>query len=71
MTSVLAVARTRAPVLPEEQRLLNVEFRSPDGHTWTAIGGGATVAAAIAWARECCPGATTWAPVGWSNVYGD
>ena len=52
MTSVLADARTRAPVVPEEQSLLNVEFRSPNGRTWTAIGGGATVAAAIFWNVE-------------------
>jgi hypothetical protein len=37
-----------------EQRILAVEFRSPDGRSWHAIGGGATVPAAIDWARGSC-----------------
>jgi hypothetical protein len=53
------------------QRILAVEFRSTDGRSWRAIGGGATVAAAIAWARECCPGDTTWELVGWEDLYGE
>jgi hypothetical protein len=27
--------------------------------------------AAIAWARECCPGDTIWEVVGWEDLYGD
>jgi hypothetical protein len=37
-----------APPAPE-QRILAVEFRSPDGRFWHAIGGGARVPAAIDW----------------------
>jgi hypothetical protein len=63
----------RLPVAPAAlaQRILAVEFRSPDGRSWDAIGGGATVAAAIDWARECCPDDTTWELVGWEDLYGD
>ena len=53
------------------QRILAVEFRSTDGRSRNAIGGGATVAAAIAWARECCPGDTSWELIGWEDLYGD
>ncbi len=69
MTVALAHER-RAPAGHAEHQVLNVEFRSAEGRSWTAIGGGATVAAAIAWARECCPDGTTWWPVGWSDLYG-
>lgn len=36
-----------------QQRILAVEFRSPDGRSWHAIGG-ATVPVAIDWARGSC-----------------
>ena len=52
-------------------RVLNVEFRSADGRSWYAIGGGASVAAAIAWAQDSCPDGTTWAPVAWTDLYGE
>ena len=52
------------PVLPSvpEQRILAVEFSSPDGRHWKATGGGTTVAAAIIDARESCPDDATWHP---------
>ena len=53
------------------QLILAVEFRSSDGRSWSAIGGGATVAAALDWARECCPDDTTWELAGWEDLYGD
>jgi hypothetical protein len=59
-----------APPAPG-QLILAVEFRSIDGRSWNAIGGGATVAAAIAWAQECCPGDTSWELVSWEDLYGD
>jgi len=59
-----------APPAPE-QRILAVEFRSPRGRHWYAIGGGARVAAAIDWARESCPDDETWHLVGWNDLYGD
>jgi|SRR5665647_3022717 hypothetical protein len=62
----------RLPVAPAaaEQRILAVEFRSPDGRCWNAIGGGATVAAAISYARESCPDDATWDAVSWNDLYG-
>jgi hypothetical protein len=38
-----------------EQRILAVEFRSPDRCSWHAIGGGATALAAIDWRGEAAP----------------
>jgi hypothetical protein len=60
----------RLQAVPEQQ-ILAVRFRSPEGSWWRAIGGGATVAAAIRSARESCPGDTTWTAVAWSELYGD
>jgi hypothetical protein len=57
-----------APAAPE-QRILAVEFRSPDGRCWDAIGGGATVAAAIIDARASCPDDATWDAVSWNDLY--
>ena len=54
-----------------EQRVLTVEFRSPDGRYWNAIGGGATVAAAISYAHENCPDDTSWDAVSWNDLYGE
>ena len=51
------------------QRILSVEFRSPDGGSRKAIGGGYTLAAAIEWARESCPHGATWEPVGWEDLW--
>jgi hypothetical protein len=53
------------------QHVLSVEFVSSDGRTWQAIGGGSTLAAAIAFARDGCPTDTTWQPVRWNDLYGD
>jgi hypothetical protein len=61
------------PVAPavQAQQTLSVEFESPDGRSWTAIGGGDTVAAAIEWARESCPRGTNWEARGWEDLYGE
>ena len=53
------------------QRILAVEFRSFDGRRWRAIGGGWTVDAAIASARESCPKDVAWSLAAWSDLYGD
>jgi len=52
-------------------RILTVEFRTRDGRSWSAIGGGSTVAAAIASARESCPPDAAWDAVGWDDLFGD
>ena len=54
-----------------EQHVLAVEFRSADGRRWNAIGGGATVAAAIIYARESCPDEATWDAFSWNHLYGE
>jgi hypothetical protein len=54
-----------------EQRILAVEFRSADGRRWNAIGGGATVAEAIIYARESCPDDEPWDAVSWNDLYGE
>ena len=53
------------------QHILMVEFTSPDGRTWQAIGGGDTLPAAIAFAHDSCPTDATWQPTSWNNLYGD
>jgi hypothetical protein len=53
------------------QHILRVEFTSPDGRTWQAIGGGETPADAIAFAHDGCPTDTTWQPSHWNDLYGD
>ena len=62
--------RRRVPAAPT-QRILTVWFRSADGRHWNAIGGGATVAAAITDARQSCPHDTTWEALSWNDLYGD
>jgi hypothetical protein len=63
-------ATARAAVAPA-QSVLAVEFRSADGRRWNAVGGGATVTAAILDAREGLPEDATWEPVNWNDLYGD
>lgn len=53
------------------QLSLMVEFSSHDGRTWQAIGGGETLADAIAFAHRSCPTDATWQPVSWTDLYGD
>jgi hypothetical protein len=53
------------------QHILVVEFTSPDGGAWQAIGGGDTLADAIAFAHDSCPTHTTWQPKSWSDLHGD
>jgi len=53
------------------QRILAVEFRAGDGRQWSALGGGATVAAAISSARESCPDGVSWEAVAWDDLYGE
>jgi hypothetical protein len=50
--------------------LLNVDFESQDGGDWSAIGGGESVAEAIAAARGALP-AGRWTVARWNHLYGD
>jgi len=53
------------------QRILCVEFRSGDGRSWSAVGGGTTAADAVRWALDSCPRDTEWDAVSWEDLYGD
>jgi hypothetical protein len=53
------------------QHILMVEFTSPDGRTWQAVGGGDTLADAIAFAQDSCPTDATWQPIRLNDLYGD
>ena len=50
--------------------LLNVAFESRDGAEWSAIGGGESLADAIAAARESLPDGP-WSVARWNHLYGD
>ena len=72
----LSAPNTNLTLLPvaapaTAQRIRAVEFRSTDGRSWSATGGGDTVAAALDWARECCPDDTSWELLRWEDLYGD
>jgi hypothetical protein len=56
---------------PEKQHIVAVIFRTEDGRHWHAVGGGATIAAAIEWARESCPDNAVWKAETWNDLYGD
>jgi hypothetical protein len=60
-----------APPPAPPQLILAVEFVSSDGRIWKAIGGGDTLAAAVASARGSCPDDASWQPLEWSDLYGD
>jgi hypothetical protein len=50
---------------------LRVSLEGPVGERWTAVGGGATVGDALAFAVASAPAGTDWRIVGWTPVYGD
>ncbi len=70
-----AVVEDAAPLASEPGRfdpyLLNIDFEAPGGEQWSSVGGGATVADAIASAREALPVGVEWDVVGWNHLYGD
>jgi hypothetical protein len=53
-----------------DQRILSVDFMSADGYSWTAVGGGETIAEAST-GRACCPPDRTWEPVGREDLHSD
>ena len=42
-----------------------------DVHEWRAIGGGATVEEALAFAIESAPDGPQWRVINWNHLYGD
>ena len=53
------------------QVVLMVDFTSPEGRTWQAVGVGDNLADAIAFAQDSCPTDTTWRRLDWNDLYGD
>jgi hypothetical protein len=49
--------------------VLNVTLRNDVGDEWRAVGGGGTLAEALAFALESAP-AGRWTPVAWQDLYG-
>jgi hypothetical protein len=56
---------------PEKQHIVAVTFRTDEGRHWHAVGDGATIAAAVEWARESCPDDAVWEAETWNDLYGD
>jgi hypothetical protein len=54
-----------------EQHILAVEFRSGDGRSWNAIGGGSTIQSAISYAWRSCPADAIWEAIRWEDLFGD
>ena len=61
----------RSTQLGHTQHILMVKFTSPDGRAWQAIGGGDSLADAIAFAQDSCPADAIWQPSSWSDLYGE
>ena len=59
------------PPTAPAQVVLMVDFTSPEGRTWWAVGVGDTLAAAIDFAHDSCPSDTNWQSVRWNDLYGD
>jgi hypothetical protein len=51
--------------------VLNVELVGPRGECWSAIGGGATLGDALAFALASAPLGTIWRVARWSPLFGD
>ena len=69
---VFPFSRTRRPRSRRfNAYLLNVTFDSPDGDHRSAIGGGESVAEAVAAARGELPLGADWALSRWSPVFGE
>lgn len=53
------------------QVVLVVDFTSPEGRNWWAVGVGDNLADAIEFAHGSFPTDTTWRPLDWNDLYGD
>jgi len=68
---MIHLAATNPEPEPRGQRVLRIDFESPSGRRWSAIGGGASIEEAIAFAREAAPTGHYWRVIRISDVYGD
>lgn len=50
--------------------VLDVTLRNDAGEEWQAVGGGTTLAEALAFAVESAPPQGRWTPVAWEDLYG-
>jgi hypothetical protein len=50
--------------------LLNIDFEASGGEQWSSVGGGESVAEAIAAAREALPLGHDWDVARWNHLYG-
>jgi hypothetical protein len=64
---------TRRPVAPAAASaiVLDVTFSSPTGGSSRAIGGGATFADAVEFARSSLPAGHDWRLADWRDLYGE
>ena len=69
LNPILGLRRRRAQAASPV--ILDVTFSSDAGTRHRAIGGGATFADAIEFARASLPGDQSWRLVDWADVYGD
>jgi hypothetical protein len=51
--------------------LLNVDFEAAGGEQWSAVGGGESVAEAIAVAQDALPAGPAWSLSAWNHLYGE
>jgi len=50
--------------------VLDVTLRDDAGEEWRAVGGGNTLAEALAFAGSSAPSGRRWTPVAWEDLYG-
>ena len=53
------------------QVVIDVQFEGTGGERWSAIGGGASLAEAIRFARDSSPAGLDSTLVGWNELYGE
>jgi len=53
------------------RHVFEVTLLADDGAEWQALGGGATVNEALAFAVASAPAGRNWRPVYWHELYGD
>jgi hypothetical protein len=69
--SQAAAIHPHARPASQRQVVLSVELEAPGGLRWRAIGGGASLADAITFARESAPDGHYWRVVRVTDLYGD